>query len=321
MKPKIILATFILLFSATLNAQEKHTIRIGALAYGTVNWELTALKNQSPNQAKGLTIDITKLASPQAAKIALQSGAVDMIVSDWIWVSRQRSVGFDFTFYPYSNTAGTLLVDSASPIQNITDLKATRLGIAGGELDKNWLLLQALAKQQHLNLKQSLKKTYGAPPLLNQQLLRGNLDAIITYWHHGARLEAQGYRQIIDTNSIIKKLGIEPTVASLGYIFNRSWGEANASTINLFFSQTKQIKNKLCHPNSNSWQAIAFLTQAQDKTTENLLRKRYCAGRVSDWGLAQQQSAAQIYQLLKQVSQNKLTGPSSYIQPGTFWKL
>ncbi len=91
-------------------------------------------------------IEKVELANPEAGKIALQAGAVDMIVTDWIWVSRMRSEGKDFTFYPYSTASGSLMVPEKSAIRSLADLKGKRLGIAGGELDKNWLLLQALAK-------------------------------------------------------------------------------------------------------------------------------------------------------------------------------
>ena len=318
MRLKTALTLVFLLLSCQAISQDKTTIRIGALAFGTVNWELTALANAGMDQTSAFKLDITKLANPQAAKIALQSGAVDMIVSDWIWVSRQRAVGFDFTFYPYSNTAGALVVPADSPIKEIADLKSVKLGIAGGGLDKNWLLLQSLASQNQLNLDQSVEKTFGAPPLLNQLILRNDLDALITYWHYGVRLEAQGYRQIIDGNEIVKALGIEQKVAPLGYVFNRTWGETNASAVNSFFDQVKIAKDQLC-ASDDSWQAIASLTKAKDKATENLLRSRYCQGRIKDWGQAQQQAAEKVYNILKQLSQNRLTGASEHIQPGTFW--
>lgn len=318
MKFKTALSLLLLFFSAQVTSQDKTTLKIGALAFGTVNWELTALQNEGLDQSPDFALEITKLANPQAAKIALQSGAVDIIVSDWIWVSRQRSAGFDLTFYPYSNTAGALVVPADSPIQSIADLKSTKLGIAGGELDKNWLMLQALANQQQLNLDQSVDKTFGAPPLLSQQILHGNLDALMTYWHYGVRLEAQGYRQIIDGHTIVKGLGIEQAVPPLGYVFNKTWGETNAKAVNSFLERVRAAKDILCDSDS-SWQAIADLTKAKDIATEKLLRSRYCGGRIEQWGHDQQQAAEKIYALLKQYSQNRLTGSSEHIQPGTFW--
>lgn len=318
MKLKSLLSCLLLLCSTQVLGQDKATIRIGALAFGTVNWELTALHNEGLDRSPDFALEITKLANPQAAKIALQSGAVNMIISDWIWVSRQRAAGFDLTFYPYSNTAGALIIPADSKIQSVADLQSIKLGIAGGELDKNWLLLQALAGQQQLDLNQSVTKIFAAPPLLSHHISQGNLDALITYWHYGVRLEAQGYQQIIDGNEIIKALGIKQKVALLGYVFNKQWGEANAAAVNGFFDKVKLVKDKLCATDA-SWQAIASLTKAKDTLIENLLRQRYCQGRLQHWGKAQQDAAEKIYTLLRKWSSNRLTGTSEHIQAGTFW--
>ena len=128
-------------------AAEKTTIRIGVQASGTLEWELQALQDNPQVKSADFELQIQPVANAEAGKIALQSGAVDMIVSDWIWVSSLRATGADFTFYPYSNTSGALVVAENSPIHSIAELKGKRLGIAGGELDKNWLLLQALAQK------------------------------------------------------------------------------------------------------------------------------------------------------------------------------
>lgn len=312
----ILLLTFIV--SQNLIAAEKPTIRLGVLPFGTVNWELTVLTKQGLIETDEYRIEIQAVANPQAGKIALLANSVDMIVSDWIWVSRQRTNDFDLTFYPYSNTAGALIVNKQSGITSIQDLKGKRLGIAGGELDKNWLLLQALAKKHNLDLDQSVKKVFAAPPLLNQELLQDRLDAIITYWHYAARLESQGFQQIIDGKKILQELGISVSVPPLGYVFKQNWANQHQNAINSFFKSTQIAKDSICNSDS-TWQLIIPLTKTSSTTTQQLLRKRYCDGRVSQWGIQQQEAAQQIYLLLKKLSNNKLTGVSEALQPGTFW--
>jgi NitT/TauT family transport system substrate-binding protein len=229
-----------------------------------------------------------------------------------------RSSGADFSFYPYSNTSGALVVPAHSPIKTWKDLTGKRLGIAGGELDKNWLLLQALAKQQGLDLK--INPTFGAPPLLNQQLAQGRIDAVLSYWHFAARLEAQGYQQLLDGKAILTGLGIKEDVPSLGYVFKQSWATTHKMAVTHFFNATQQAKDKLCNSNE-SWAKILPLTKAEDAATQSKLRDRYCAGRVTQWGAAEQQAAGQIYSLLRNLSHNKLTGTAETIQAGTFWTL
>lgn len=321
MKIKAALFTIVLCFSPHCFSSEKLTIRLGVLAFGTVNWELTTLKNLNLIDKSDFIIEIHPVANPQAGKIALQSGAVDIIVSDWIWVSRLRSTGSDFTFYPYSTTSGALIVPESSKIKTVNDLSGKKLGIAGGELDKNWLLLQALAWQQHqLDLNTAVEKIYAAPPLITQQILNDRVDAIITYWHFAARLETKGYKQIINGQGILKKLGINTEVPTLGYVFKQSWANQHKTIINEFLKSTQQAKNHLCL-SDEVWMQIIPLTKADNTNTEKKLREQYCTGRIKHWGQNEQQAATKIYTLLRQLSHNKLTGISENVQPGTFWTL
>jgi NitT/TauT family transport system substrate-binding protein len=316
MKFNVFLAIGLCLFaSCNSYATEKTVIRLGVQAAGTVDWELAALQ-ESPQS--DFQLEIQHLANAEAGKIALQSGAVDMIVSDWIWVSSLRATGSDFTFYPYSNTSGALVVAENSTIHSIKDLQGKRIGIAGGELDKNWLLLQALAGQEKLDPNASVEKVFGAPPLINEQIKQNRIDAALTYWHFAAKLEAQGYRQIIDGRGILKGLGIQENVPSIGYVFKESWANNHKQALNSFFKAGKQAKKQLCTSDA-AWQKIIPLTKIDDAPTQAKLRQRYCEGNIEHWGKPEQQAAERIYTILRTLSNKQLTGNSDSLQSGTFW--
>lgn len=294
-------------------AAEKPTLKIGVQAGGTVEWELSALPDNV-----GFNIETQVVANAEAGKIALQSGAVDMIVSDWLWVANMRSQASDVTFYPYATTAGALVVPEKSAIHSIKELSGKRLGIAGGELDKNWLLLQALAQKEGVDLNNSVEKTFGAPPLISEQLKAERLDAALTYWHFAAKLEATGYRQLIDGKGILKGLGIAENVPSLGYVFKESWAKAHQAPLNAFFNASSLAKKTICSDDS-AWQKVIPLTKVTDAVTQKRLRQRYCEGGVDSWGEKEQIAAAKIYGLLKNLSNDQLTGKSASLPTGTFW--
>jgi NitT/TauT family transport system substrate-binding protein len=313
MKLKHFFMLFCVVMLSKVVAAEPTIIKIGVQAGGTVEWELSALPASTD-----VKIETLAVANAEAGKIALQSGAVDMIVSDWLWVANQHSQGTDFTFYPYSSTAGALVVPKDSPIQTIKDLNGKRLGIAGGELDKNWLLLQALAQKDGVDLNKSVEKTFGAPPLITEQLKEKRVDAALTYWHFAAKLEAAGFKQLIDGRGILKGLGINENIPNLGYVFKADWANQHKKALTDFFAASSTAKKTLC-TDDNAWQKVIPLTKTDDQATQKLLRQRYCEGSIESFGEKEQTAAAKVFLLLKDLSKGQLTGNAESFPVGTFW--
>lgn len=319
-KRKILKYSLLLLLSTANPAVAEESLRIGVLAFGTLNWELETIQNRTLTEKYGFVIEQRPLANPEAGKIALQSGAVDMIVGDWVWVSRQRNQGGDFTFSPYSTTSGSLVVPPDSKINSIEDLPGKRIGIAGGELDKNWLLLIALAKHtRNLDLNAKVEKIFGAAPLLNQQLLRNNLDALLTYWHYAVRLEATGYREILNGETLLSELGIDLALPTLGYVFRDEWANRHRQLIRNFFKATLEAKDLLCESDS-AWASILSLTQSDDPQVHNRFRLKYCQGRIKQFDDRHKVAAAKVFGLLHRIAGPRLSGSSPDLAEGTFWK-
>ena len=82
------------------SAHATETIRFAVQKTGTTAWELEVIKTHELDKQADLKIDTRELASPEAGKIALIGGAADVIVSDWLWVSRERSGGATLFFTP-----------------------------------------------------------------------------------------------------------------------------------------------------------------------------------------------------------------------------
>src|SRR6202011_4038313 len=142
------------------------TLRIGSQTTGTFAWQLDVIRRHRLADGAGLDLKISEFASPDAGKLALNGGTVDLAVVDWLWVARARALGAKWLFYPYSSAAGAVMVKDDSSVHGIKDLRWRGLGIAGGPLDKSWLIVQAAAIRQGIDLKQAAKLAYGAPPLI-----------------------------------------------------------------------------------------------------------------------------------------------------------
>ena len=137
------------LSSADLFAKK---IRIGSLQYGSVNWELKLIQDLGLDEKNSFELEIVELASKNAAAVALQGGAVDLIVTDWFWVSRQRNEKRLFSIIPHSMAAGGMIASKKSKIKNDLDLKNKKIGVAGGQVDKGWLIFRAYYKKNMVQI-------------------------------------------------------------------------------------------------------------------------------------------------------------------------
>src|SRR5262245_42112398 len=94
----MILTAFVL--AATSGARsDAEAIRVAVQKTGTFAWELAVIRAHGLDKRSNLSIQAVELASPEAGKIALRSGNADIIISDWLWVSRERGLGAGLTFY------------------------------------------------------------------------------------------------------------------------------------------------------------------------------------------------------------------------------
>ncbi|WP_454631358.1 ABC transporter substrate-binding protein [Bradyrhizobium cenepequi] len=294
------------------------TIRVAVQKAGTFSWELAVIRAHGLDKKANLTIEATELASPEAGKIALRAGNADVIVSDWLWVSRERTLGAKLSFYPYSSALGAVMVPASSSIRSLADLRGRKLAVAGGPIDKSWLLLQASLKQDGLDLKSSATIVYGAPPLLAAKALSGEMDAVVNYWNFCAALEAKGFRRVAGIEDILPKLGAKGRIAMVGYVFDEGWANANRDAVERFIAMTRAAKEVLLK-SDDEWEKIAPLTGAADAATLHAYRHRYREG-IPRRPIADEEADAQVlYRLLAKVGGSELVGSATELEPGTFY--
>jgi NitT/TauT family transport system substrate-binding protein len=298
-------------------------IRIAAQKTGTLAWELDVLKAHGLDRQADIAIETTELASTEAGKIALESGSVDLMLSDWLWVTRERALGDDVVFYPYSSALGAVMVPARASIgggsiSSLADLKGKKLAVAGGPLDKSWLLLQALARKSGIDLKTAANVVYGAPPLLQQKALQGETDATLTFWNFCAELESAGMRRAVAMDDVVKGLGATGPVAMVGYVFNGKWAARNRSALDRFFAATRQAKAILAQ-SPDEWQRLAPRIAANGEGTLDVYRQRYLEGIPRRPLGAEIADARTLYKVLADIGGADLVGQARELDPGTFY--
>ena len=168
------------------SAEAADHLRISIQKTGTVSWEIALMKARGLDKAADLEIETTELASTDAGKVALEGGGADMIVSDWLWVARERGLGDKLLFTPYSSALGAVMAPKDSPIRALADLAGRSIGVAGGPIDKSWLLLRAVALRKGLDLVKTARPSYGAPPLIAEKFAQGETDVALEFWNSAA---------------------------------------------------------------------------------------------------------------------------------------
>jgi NitT/TauT family transport system substrate-binding protein len=298
---------------------EAGTIRIGVLKFGTVNWELDAIKSNGFDRAEGLDLQIVDLANTAATTVALQAGEVDVIVTDWLWVSRQRAEGAPFTFVPYSTSVGALMLPPDSTVTTLADLAGKKLGIAGGPVDKSWLVIRAAAAQRHgIELDQAVEEVFAAPPLLNEEILSGRLDGVLNSWNFVAQLEAKGFKKLIGVEEATRDLGIQTRVPLLGYVFDERWGGTHRDDVLALVRASRKAKELLARSDSE-WERLRPLMKAPDDATFAALRDGFRQGVPDRWGEAERADAIRLFAIMAKLGGAELVGKSTELQPGTFW--
>lgn len=294
-------------------------VRVGVLQYGTVNWELDTVKHHKLDAAEGINVEIVPLASKNATAVALQGGAVDVIVTDWIWVSRQRASGLDYTFAPYSIAAGGIVVRPNSGIETLADLRGKKIGIAGGPVDKSWILLQAYARKTlDVNLADIVNPVYGAPPLLNELILNGEISANLTFWHFEARLKAKGMKQLITIPDVIHALVSEPEVPVVGWVFSDAWAAANPKAVEGLVKASRAAKEILA-TSDKEWERLRPLMGAANEAEFTALREAFRAGIPKESPARDAKAAQEVFSVLVEFGGSELVGDERALSPGTFW--
>jgi len=304
---------------AAVPASALETIRIGVLKFGTVNWEIDTIMHHGLDAANGVKLDPVVLGSNEATKVALQAGAVDMIVSDWLFVSRQRAEGLPLTFVPYSTSVGAIMAPPDSPIRTLADLKGAKLGVAGGPLDKNWLALRGMAEDQlGFDLAAETEQAFGAPPLITEKLRQGELAAALNYWNYNAQLEAEGYRAVVTGQEANRALGAAGDISAIGYVFDEAWANANKDAVLGFVRASRQAKELLASSDAE-WERLRPLMNAEDDKVFANLMKRYREGIPRRPVAEEEKDTAIVYERLAEIGGEALVGPAKEMSPGTFW--
>ena len=307
------------LVSAACQNAGAETLRIGVQKTGTFAWQLDVIARHGLARGNGLDLDIQEFASPEASKLALNSGTVDVAVVDWLWVARERALGRALKFYPYSTAVGAIMVKANSPIHELADIKGRSLAVAGGALDKSWLIVRAAARRRGIDLARQARLMFGAPPLLYEKLRQGEAEAGLNFWNFCARLESQGYRKLYDVRDAEAELGLTQPIAAIGYVFSERFVAEHPETIDRFLGAARRADQILLQSDAE-WEALRPLMAAEDQATFEAYRK-IGRGTVPRRSIDDEEAdARKLFRTLAEIGGAELVGPSQELDEHLYYR-
>ncbi len=301
-----------------VGAQAGARVALALQEGGTASWEIAAMQAAGLDAAHGVTLDLRAVADSKGGQVALQAGAVDVMLSDFVWVSSQRNRGADVTFVPHGLVVGGLMADPAGPVRGVADLPGHVLAVAGGPADKSFIILQAYFNATTGKVLTGLiTAEFGPPPLVNELLLGGQAQAALNFWHFNVRARLAGMGQVMGVAEMLAALGVSRQPPLLGWVF-RDTGPVAA--VRAFLDASFATKALLLADDA-IWDQIrpGMRAAETDDALFIALRDAYRAGIVTSYGAADVQAATETYAILAQYGGSDVIGDKPDLAPGTFW--
>lgn len=294
------------------------SLKVTSVKFGSLSWLLDTVRHNGIDKANGLELSVLEVATNQAGPIALLADEADVIVSDWTWAMRQRGMGVNVKFAPFSAALGALMVPGDGKVGKLEDLKGKKLGVAGSAIDKSWLLLRGYSRKTlGRDIADIATPTFGTPPLLSEELRSGRLDGVLNFWTFAARLSSEGYVQLLRMDSVLKDLGIDPVPPMVGYIWKEETEAAKGPAIAAFL-KCMQEGNALLAGSDEAWTRLTPLIKPKSDEELKAISKFYTSGIPRPWGEAETQSAQKLMGVLVDVGDQELVGQGTKFDADLF---
>lgn len=292
-------------------------LRGAMLAIGTVNWEISTIKENGFDTDNGFELVVQDYADNGATRVALEGGEADVVVADWIWVARQRAAGKDYVFIPYSRAVGGLVVKADSGIEKLPDLAGKKIGIAGGPVDKSWLILRAYAQKTYgMDLKAETEQVFGAPPLIFKTALQGETAGAINFWHFLAKMKANGMRELVSVSDAAADLGLDPDTPLLGYVLKGSYVAEHPDVARGLQNASRAAKDLLMR-DDEVWEGLRAKMRAGSDAEFVALREGFREG-IPNGDPVDEAAADRFLQLMAELGGEKLVGKATRLPEGLF---
>jgi NitT/TauT family transport system substrate-binding protein len=214
---------------ASARSDDSPTLRFAVIGSGGQSEVPFAIREAGLDRKYGIRIEIVDFAAPGQQYTMFRSDAADIAAGNFIDLLRQRKAGNAIQaihgFQGYSNR---FVVRPQSQITAFADLRGRKVGTFGATF-LDWLIARAAGRKAYsVDLLTDTTVVTGAPPLLNQFLARGEVEATLQFSSLTlAPIARNEQRALIDMPALMAAAGFRTDVFYLQWMVTEKWAGAN----------------------------------------------------------------------------------------------
>jgi NitT/TauT family transport system substrate-binding protein len=214
-------------------AQEAVPVRMGVIASGGQTEIPLAVQKYALDRKYGIALQEVDLSAPGQQYVMFRADTIDLAPGTFVDLMRQRKAGIALqAFHSAQRYNNYIVTKPQSPIRSFADIKGKRMGEFGTTF-LDWLILRAAGKKAFgFDVETESELVQGSPPLLNQFLAKGEVDAMLQFstLTLGA-IKSGDQRLIIDVPSLMRRAGFSPDCFNSHWLVTEKWNAAHPGAV------------------------------------------------------------------------------------------
>jgi NitT/TauT family transport system substrate-binding protein len=229
----------------------------------------------------GFDVTLVPLTTTGEQWTSMRSGDADISSGSFLDLLRQRQAGLKATaIRGFSTFGNAILTLPSKPYSKLSDLKGVRVGTPSTVL-LDWMILRAAGKKaEGFDIGTEAVVSQSSPPLLNQLMLKNQLDAALQFAPDFALAPVtQGtLKEVTTVPKVMAEAGFDPTVVLyLTFNLSDSWRAAHPNDVPKLVAAMDEAVN-LLETDDTVWPDLAKRSGVTDSA---LLPKFMAAERAS----------------------------------------
>lgn len=246
------------LAGTAVRAQAPIPVRFAVNASGGQTELLDAIRKYNLGAKYGFDVQEVDVTAPGAQYVMLKSDGADLAPGTFIDLMRQRKTGLELVaFHGFQGFNNYIVTKPQSPIRSFADLKGKRFGEFGTTF-LDWLILRAAGKKAYgIDVETDTDIVQGTPPLLNDLLAKGQVDAMLQFSDLTlGPIKDGAQRLVIDVPGLMRAAGFVPDAFNSNWNINAKWIAAHPGAIKRLSAMIDEGYAKL-KTDDALWPAIA----------------------------------------------------------------